>query len=172
VVDVGTGSGCIAVALALVLSDATIIATDRSSAALTLAQHNAAKHGVTQRIEWLEGDCLEPLKAGTAAHSVDLIAANPPYIPERDWASLQPEVRLFEPRMALVGGEDGMELHGRLLRDAPEFLRDNGLLIMEIGEGQGPALRRLAEQVGAYAPLRVLPDAAGIERVVIAQRVG
>ncbi len=172
VVDVGTGSGCIAVALAAALSDAAITAIDRSSAALAVAKSNAAKHGVAHRIEWVEGDWLDPLRAEGGLSTWDVIVSNPPYIAEHEWGGLQPEVRLFEPRLALVGGADGTECHARLLRDARPCLKEGGLLIMEIGQGQAPALRGIAERTGGYAPLRVVPDEAGIERVVIAERAG
>jgi release factor glutamine methyltransferase len=171
IVDVGTGSGCIAVTLATVLNDTHMVAIDRSPAALAVARTNAAKHGVDGKVEWLEGDLLAPLSQNRAGQ-VDVIASNPPYISDADWAGLQAEVRLFEPRMALVGGLEGTEFHERLLRESRPFLTAGGLLMMEIGQGQAAAVRRIAEKVGGYAELRAVTDAAGIERVVIAQRLG
>ncbi len=171
IVDVGTGSGCVAITLAARLNGRRILAIDRSSEALGVAQVNATKHGVRDRIEWLEGDLLEPLRDLQGADSVDVIVSNPPYISESDWAGLEPEVRVFEPRMALVGGKEGTEFHERLLRESWEFLVPGGLLIMEMGAGQAPIVRQLVEQIGGYAGLRIIEDAAGIERVVMAQRV-
>lgn len=171
VVDVGTGSGCVAITLASRLNGQRILAIDRSSEALVVAQRNAMRHALRDRIEWLEGDLLGPLRERQAAASVDVIVSNPPYISESDWACLEPEVRVFEPRMALVGGERGTEFHGRLLRESREFLVPGGLLVMEMGVGQATTVRQLAEQIGGYAALRIIQDAAGIERVVMAQRL-
>lgn len=171
IVDVGTGSGCVAITLAVHLKGRRVIAVDRSPQALAVAQRNAMRHAVCDRIEWLEGDLLAPLSERTAAHSVHVIVSNPPYISETDWAGLEPEVRVFEPRMALIGGAQGTEFHERLLRESRELLVPGGLLAMEIGAGQAAAVRRLAEQIGGYAALEVIDDAAGLERVVMARRL-
>lgn len=171
IVDVGTGSGCVAITLVLRLNGRRILAIDRSPEALAVAQRNAMRHAVRDRIEWLEGDLLAPLRGRLSEGVVDVIVSNPPYIAGSDWAGLEPEVRVFEPRMALVGGEQGTEFHERLLRDSREFLVPGGLLVMEIGAGQAATVRQLAEQIGGYAALRIIEDAAGIERVVMAQRV-
>lgn len=172
IVDVGTGSGCVAIVLAALLGEARLLAIDRSPEALMVAKNNAAKHAIDHRIEWLTGDLLSPLREHVVSGTVDVIVSNPPYIAEADWDHLQPEVRLFEPRMALVGGHTGTEFHQRLLHESPEYLAPGGILLMEVGQGQVPAVRRLAEQVGGYALVRVVEDDAGIERVVIAQRNG
>ncbi|TKS61349.1 MAG: protein-(glutamine-N5) methyltransferase, release factor-specific [Nitrospira sp.] len=171
-VDVGTGSGCVAITLATILNRTRILAMDHSPEALAVAKNNAQRHAVDDKIDWMEGDLLSPLREREMAGAVDVIVSNPPYIAEVDWADLQPEVRLFEPRLALIGGQKGTEFHERLLQDSREFLVPGGLLVMEIGQGQASALRRTAEQVGGYAALQVVEDAAGIERVVIAQRLG
>jgi release factor glutamine methyltransferase len=171
IVDVGTGSGCVAITLATRLNGKRILAIDRSPEALAVAQRNAMRHAVRDRIEWLEGDLLAPLRGRLSEGAVDVIVSNPPYISESDWAGLEPEVRVFEPRMALVGGEQGTEFHERLLRDSREFLVPGGVLVMEMGAGQAPSVRQLAEQIGGYAALRIIEDAAGIERVVMAQRL-
>jgi release factor glutamine methyltransferase len=171
IVDVGTGSGCVAITLASRLNEQRILAIDRSSEALAVARRNAIRHALRDRIEWLEGDLLGPLRERQAAASVDVIVSNPPYISEADWAGLEPEVRVFEPRMALIGGEQGTGFHERLLRESREFLVPVVLLIMEMGAGQAETVRQLAEQIGGYAALRIIEDAAGIERVAMAQRV-
>lgn len=171
VVDVGTGSGCVAITLATLLKKARIIAIDQSPDALIVAKSNAERHVVGDKIEWVEGDLLSPLREKGMAGAVDVIVSNPPYIAEADWAGLQPEVRVFEPRLALIGGQKGTEFHQRLLQDAQEFLVPGGLLVMEIGQGQASALRQTAEQIGGYAALQVVEDAAGIDRVVIARRL-
>jgi release factor glutamine methyltransferase len=171
-VDVGTGSGCLAVTLATILPDARILAIDRSAEALAVARSNARAHGVHDRIQWLEGDLFAPLRELALAGSMDVIVSNPPYIAEEEWAKLQPEVSRFEPRMALVGGPFGTEFHERLLDESREFLVGGGLLIMEVGQGQAPVVRQMAFRIGDYDHLRVVEDAAGIERVVIVQRRG
>ena len=171
-VEVGTGSGCIAVTLATVIPGVRILAIDRSPRALRVAQCNAAAHGVAEKIEWLEGDLLAPLAGRGLEGRVDVVVSNPPYIAEREWGGLQPEVRAFEPREALVAGAAGTELHERLLREAKPFLAAGGLLLMELGQGQAPVVCRLAERAGGYAPVQIIPDTAGIQRVAIAQRIG
>jgi release factor glutamine methyltransferase len=171
IVDVGTGSGCLAVTLATVFKEARVVAIDRSPEALVVARHNARTHGVQERIEWFEGDLVAPLRVLDLEGKVHIIVSNPPYIAEAEWPHLQPEVQLFEPRMALVGGPMGMELHQRLLEDAREFLAAGGLLLMEVGQGQAPAVREMAERTGGYHDLGIVEDAAGIERVVIVQRL-
>lgn len=169
-VDMGTGSGCVAITLATILGKARIVAVDRSPEALAVAKDNAERHAVAEKIQWVEGDLLSALRGLGMAGAVDVIASNPPYIAEADWAGLQPEVREFEPRSALFSGLKGTEFHERLLRESKEFLAPGGSLVMEIGQGQCMAVRQMAEHIGGYAPLRVVEDEAGIERVVIATR--
>ncbi|HWF60521.1 MAG TPA: peptide chain release factor N(5)-glutamine methyltransferase [Nitrospira sp.] len=169
-VDVGTGSGCVAVTLATILNGMRIFALDRSGDALAVAKENAERHGVSEKITWKEGDLLEPLRECNLSGTVDAIISNPPYIAEEVWGGLQPEVRDFEPRMALVAGQRGTEFHERLLRDAKEFLVSGGVLVMELGEGQALFVRQAAEQVGGYTGLQTVKDEAGIERVMIARR--
>jgi release factor glutamine methyltransferase len=172
IVDVCTGSGCIAVAIARLRPLARVIATDLSSASLNIAKQNAARHAVGERITWLEGDLLGPLTDPKLEGSIDLIVSNPPYIAEADWATLQPEVQLFEPRSALVAGSQGTELHERLLQEADRYLVPGGALVMEIGSGQARALRRVVDQILGYRFHQLIFDAAGLERVVIVERVG
>jgi release factor glutamine methyltransferase len=170
VVDICTGSGCIAVAVARLRSHSRVIATDISNASLKVARQNARRHGVENRITWLEGDMLKPLAQKELDGCIDVVVANPPYITEADWIDLQPEVRDFEPRRALVAGPRGTECHERLLKDARRYLSAGGALIMEIGKGQGQAVRRLVESIDGYEPVRLLRDAADSERVMIVER--
>ena len=172
IVDVCTGSGCIAVAIARMRPHARVIATDLSSPSLDIARQNATRHAVSERIIWLEGDLLGPLAEQELDGQVDVIVSNPPYIAEADWATLQAEVRLFEPRGALVAGPEGTELHERLLQEATRYLSPGGALIMEIGAGQARAMRRIVGQVPGYRLHRLVYDEAGLERVVIVERVG
>jgi release factor glutamine methyltransferase len=172
IVDVCTGSGCIAVAIARLRPRARVIATDLSNTSLDVARQNASRHMVDERITWLEGNLLGPLARQELEGRIDIIVTNPPYITETDWAMLQPEVRLFEPRGALVAGPQGTELHERLLQEAGQYLSSGGVLIMEIGAGQARALRRIVDQISGYRFHQLVYDAAGLERVVIVERVG
>lgn len=170
IVDVCTGSGCIAVAIARLRPRARVIATDLSNPSLAVARQNAMRHEVCERITWLEGDLLGAMAGQGLEGQVDLIISNPPYIAEADWATLQPEVRLFEPRGALVAGPQGTELHERLLKESSRYLASGGALIMEIGAGQARAMRRIVEQIPGYRFHKLVYDEAGLERVVIVER--
>ncbi|HBR50184.1 MAG TPA: peptide chain release factor N(5)-glutamine methyltransferase [Nitrospira sp.] len=169
-VDVGTGSGCVAVTLATILGGMRIFALDCSHDAVSVAKGNAERHGVSDKIVWLEGDLLSPLKECSVAGAVDAIISNPPYIAEADWVGLQPEVRDYEPRQALLAGPKGTEFHERLIHDSKQFLVPGGLLVMELGQGQAPLVRRVAEAAGGYTGIQTVKDEAGIERVLIARR--
>jgi release factor glutamine methyltransferase len=172
IVDACTGSGCIAVAIAQQRPRAQVIATDLSNSSLDVARLNATRHAVSERITWLEGDLLGPLANRELKGGIDVIVSNPPYISEADWATLQPEVRLFEPRGALVAGPRGTELQERLLQEAGQYLSVGGALIMEIGSGQAHTVRRIVDEIPGYRFHRLVYDAAGLERVVIVERVG
>ena len=161
IADVGTGSGCIAVALAVHLSHALIYATDVSAEALAVAQRNAAMQGVASHIRFLWGDLLSPVP-----QSVHLIVANLPYIPAQEWETLPPEVGRFEPRSALDGGSDGLDLVRRLLAQAPSYLLSGGALLLEVGAGQGETVTRLARAAFPQAKVELIPDLAGHARVV------
>ncbi len=166
IADIGTGSGCIAVAVARALPTAVLYATDRSPAALRVAEHNAARHGVKDRVQFLVGNLLEPLRAHGLEGKVAAVVSNPPYIPDGELLELQPEVRMFEPRLALAGGMDGLEFHHQLLGSAMEFLAPGGLLVLEVGQGQAGPLSEIAVAHGGYVQDGLVRDAAGIERVV------
>jgi len=169
-IDVGTGSGAIAVSLAYYNKKALLYATDRSPAALAVARRNCIRHGVSDRVSLHQGDLLQPLSGCPAAGGVDLIAANLPYIAESDLPGLPGGVRMFEPLLALAGGEDGLEHYRRLVPQAAAFLKKDGRLLMEIGFDQG---RRA---LGLFAPhlweAQVWPDLAGLDRLVVARYKG
>ncbi|WP_447974188.1 peptide chain release factor N(5)-glutamine methyltransferase [Nitrospira sp. Kam-Ns4a] len=171
VADVGTGSGCIAVAAARALPGALVYATDLSRDALRVAQDNAARHGVADRVRFLAGDGCRPLAAEGLHGRLAALVSNPPYVPDAELDRLQPEVGRFEPRLALAGGPDGLTLHRRLLSEAKPLLIPGGLLALEVGQGQAGRLRELAEAEGGYRYLGTRHDAAGIERVVCLQRM-
>jgi len=170
IIDLCTGSGCIAVSLAKELPGARIIATDRSPEALAVARTNARKHLVAGRGLFVEGDLFGPLSGPDIAGRIDIITANPPYIREGELSSLQPEVRDFEPELALVAGPEGTEVAERIIRTAPEHLKSGGLLIMEMGIGQADGIRKIVDSTGRYLPPTVRKDLAGIERVIIVKK--
>jgi release factor glutamine methyltransferase len=140
--DFGTGTGCIAIALAAKCPNAKIIATDISSDALALAKQNAEKNNVAERIEFLQGDGFAALSNNS---KFDLIVSNPPYIPSAEIATLQPEVRDFDPRGALDGGADGLDFYRRISTDAKPFLKPDGKIMLEFGDGQADAIKKIFE---------------------------
>jgi release factor glutamine methyltransferase len=161
IVDVGTGNGAIAVALAVHLSQAALAAIDLSREALTLAVRNARRHSVESRISFLQADLLTPL-----ACPVDLIVANLPYVRTEDWEALPPEIREHEPRVALDGGPGGLREIGRLLEQAPGYLRPGGSLLIELGPLQAAPALALARHCFPNASVYILPDAAGLDRLL------
>lgn len=170
IIDLCTGSGCIAVSLAKELAFAHVIATDASEKALEVARENARAHGVADRIRYLEGDLFEPLKELDIRGQIDIIVSNPPYVRESDLPALQSEVKDYEPLMALVAGPEGTEMAQRIIKHASEYLKKNGALILEMGLGQTGALTRMTEAIGSYCKPEVLKDLAGIERVIVARK--
>ena len=174
IVDVGTGSGAIAVTLAKHLPRATLVATDISAAALAVARDNAARHGVADRIEFVECDLLgDPLAAGPW----DVIVSNPPYVREDEFDALPRDVRLHEPRTALVSGPTGVEVVARLAAAAAERLAPGGWLLVEIGpavaaaaEAAIAAVPGLVPETDAQGPGRPAPHRAGPPRLRTAQR--
>jgi release factor glutamine methyltransferase len=166
VVDVGTGSGCIAISIAHYVPGAMVLATDISPAALDLAEENARRHGVAGSIRFLCGDALDPLPEELAGR-VDVIASNPPYVPHDLAATLPREIRDHEPPVAVVAPGNGLGMHRLLAGSARRWLRRGGLLAMEVGAGQAPALRDEYLTLG-YAEIGVLKDYVGTERVVLA----
>jgi len=166
IVDVGTGSGAIAVSLAVFLPSAKIYATDCSPAALAVARRNAVACGVGERVMLYEGDLLEPLMSCPGLPGgVDLIAANLPYIPSGDLPALPPEVYLFEPRAALDGGADGLAQMRRLVPAAAGLLKPGGWLLMEIGADQGETAAALMPE--PVWEVQVHKDLAGRDRLVV-----
>lgn len=168
--DIGTGSGCIAVTLAKQLPSARVYATDVSGAALTIARANAVRQSVADRVQFLEGDLLAPLRLLELAGRISILVSNPPYIPDKELNQLQPEVSRYEPRTALAGGHDGLAFHRRLVREAPVFLESGGLLILEVGHVQAEAVSNLASSMSLYCDIQVLKDEAGLPRVVRLER--
>jgi release factor glutamine methyltransferase len=163
--DIGTGSGCIAVSLARQCPAALVIGIDTSADALTVAKKNAAAQRVDQRCRFLLGDLLTPLQ-----EPVELIVANPPYIPSAEIDRLQPEVKDWEPRQALDGGRDGLDNIIKLIAQAPNHLKPRGWLLIEIGHDQGARVKKLAAATGKYEQIEIQKDLSGLDRILEARR--
>ncbi len=170
--DVGTGSGCLAISVAKALNNAVVIASDRSLLALQVARINAMKHGVSSRILLVVGDLLAPLLSSGLAGKVTAIIANLPYISHEEWDRLSPDVKDFEPRLALDGGPDGLDVYRRLLEEAPDVLASDGVVYMEIGLGQADPLCKVITGSKFFKVIKVQPDLQDIPRMVCVQRVG
>jgi release factor glutamine methyltransferase len=169
VADVGTGSGCLAVAVVHEVPGATVHAVDDSEEALAVARENAVAHGVEGRIVFHRGDLVGPLLTAGLPGRVDAILSNPPYVGEEEMTTLEPEVALHEPRRALTPGRDALLIHRRLAREAASILKPGGHLIVEIGAGQEGSLRAL--YAGGLEVIEVRPDLAGIPRVLVARAI-
>jgi release factor glutamine methyltransferase len=163
ILDIGTGSGAIAIALAKHLPQAQIVATDLSEDALLVAQSNAKKHGVAGRISFVQCDLFPP-----DSGEFDMICSNPPYIADEE--ILETQVAAFEPSSALYAGPTGMEIYERLIPEASRVLRPTGSLLLEIGHGQSQSIQNLLQHSG-FEGIHFVPDLQGISRVAIAQSV-
>jgi release factor glutamine methyltransferase len=194
IADIGTGSGCIAIALAKELLGATIYATDISSAALAVAQRNAARHSVSARIHFIQSDLLDQVFVVGAQHAapllgtdssstshqsrvtshqsllLDLVASNPPYIGRREAATLMREVRDHEPEIALYGGEEGYEFYADLIAQSAAHLKPAGILVLELGHNSLPAVQPLLD-APTWTNVGVTNDLAGNPRVFAAERL-
>jgi release factor glutamine methyltransferase len=193
IADIGTGSGCLAIALAKELPAAAIYATDISSGALTVARRNAERHAVSDRLHFIECNLLQRLRGGAryivplrgdsstaASHEspvtshpsrpLDLIVSNPPYIGRREAATLMREVREHEPELALYGGEEGYEIYAELITQAAAHLKPGGILVLELGHNSLPAVQPLLDSP-TWTNVGVTNDLAGIPRVLAAERL-
>jgi release factor glutamine methyltransferase len=166
IVDVGTGSGCLAVALAHELPHAKVVAIDVSIAALHVAQRNADRHGVAGRIAWHAGSLLEPID-----RAVDLIVSNPPYVPLRDAETLPSDVRDYEPPIALFSGEDGLATIRALVAQACDRVRAGGALIFEFGFGQAHAVREIIASASVWRLVHLREDLQGVPRTAVLRRI-
>ncbi|MBI2343371.1 MAG: peptide chain release factor N(5)-glutamine methyltransferase [Deltaproteobacteria bacterium] len=166
ILEIGTGSGCIAITLAIERPTATVTATDISVAALRVAKENATTFSVLDRLRLLEADGYPPHP--TAPYT--MIISNPPYGCEAEWDHLQPEVRDYEPRHAVIGGDDGLAVIRRIITEAPQHLISGGDVWLEIGMGQADAVIKLIATCGDYSTSQVHDDLQGIARILHAQR--
>lgn len=167
-VDLGTGSGAIALGLADLLTDAAIHAVDMSLTALTIAQENAATYGLERRIQFYYGSWWEPLEF--LKGQISGMVSNPPYIPSEMVPQLQPEVAHHEPLIALDGGSDGLECIRHLVKTAPLYLKPGGIWLIEMMAGQAEIVVKMLEEQGSYSQIQVFKDLAGIERFILAYR--
>lgn len=165
ILEIGTGSGVISIALATELPGARFVAVDASAGALAVARRNADRHGVGGRIRFLCGNIFEPLSG-----KFDIVVSNPPYISEGEFSQLSEGIRCFEPPEALIGGSEGTEFHERIISGGAAFLRPGGWIAMEIGATQRDAVITLLSREGIYDTIGFRPDYAGIPRVVSARR--
>lgn len=168
-VDLGTGSGAIAIGLASILTKAEIYATDYSQTALAIAKENIIKTGFADRIILKQGSWWTPLEKWQG--QISGMLSNPPYIPSAEILDLQIEVREHEPRLALDGGEDGLTALRYLVATAPDYLRSGGLWLVEMRAGQGEKVAQMLENQGNYRQIQIINDLAGFDRFVLAERI-
>ena len=168
--DIGTGSGAIAIAIAVNAPSAQITAVDISADAIAVGSRNALRHRVEDRVTFRRGDCFHMLDGGAALGMFDAIVSNPPYLDEAEIAALEPDVRGFEPRVALISGTGGLDILRRIAVGASANLADEGELIVEVGMGQAPVVAKLFEEAG-MSVVAVINDFAGHQRVVRARKL-
>ncbi|WP_010246521.1 peptide chain release factor N(5)-glutamine methyltransferase [Acetivibrio cellulolyticus] len=164
ILDVGTGSGCIAISLAYFIKNSRVTAVDISKGALEMARKNAQKCGVEDRITFIESNLFDNVTSG----DFDIIVSNPPYIPVQDIETLEKQVKDFEPRSALDGGCDGLDFYRRITKDSIRYLKPNGLLAFEVGYDQSQEVLKIMKD--SFDNLKIERDLAGIERVVMGIR--
>jgi release factor glutamine methyltransferase len=168
VLEIGTGSGCIAVALAVNHPGASIVAVEVSAAAAGIAQRNVERHNVADRVTIVEGDLFAALPA---ERRFDAVVSNPPYVRLDEMEQLDPDVRLHEPHLALAGGADGMDLLRRIVDESPSHLREHGWLALECSRAQAAPLQQRVNAISEFTDSRIVNDASGHPRVVLARRV-
>jgi len=167
ILEIGTGSGAIAITLAKEIRKGTIIATDISDTAIKIAKENARMHGVENCVTFLKGSLFQPVRENVGLFN--LVISNPPYIPTVDFKNLQPEVRDFEPRIALDGGEEGLRFYHQIIPQVGRYLAKDGWLMLEVGKGQSDKVEELIESTGGFHPPSIVKDLSGVERVIKAQ---
>lgn len=170
VLDLCTGSGCIAAAIAHHRKNATVVATEISPAAAAVARRNVERLGLNERVSIVEGDLFEPLTSMMDLQPFDVIVSNPPYIPSGQISTLDKSVRDFEPLVALDGGADGLDFHRRILTQAPARMTAGGRIFLEMAFDQGEQLMAIAREHDAFEELRLLKDDGGRERVLTGKR--
>ena len=170
VLDLCTGSGCIAAAIAKNVNDSQIVATDISDAALKVAAENIEKLKLADKVKLLCGDLFDPIIEGLDDGRFDLIVSNPPYVSEAEYADLDKNVKEYEPPDALLAGADGLDVYKRITEKVDDFLKPDGVLMMEIGYAQGPAVRELLEKTDIFKTITIEKDFANNDRIAIATK--
>jgi len=168
ILDLGTGSGCIAVSLAKFLPNSKISALDISMEALKLAQYNASLNNVSDKISFMHSDLFAQYAMRNTQY--DIIVSNPPYIPTSEIDTLQPEIK-YEPRIALDGGKDGLDFYRKIISQAPVYLREGSFLIMEIGFNQAAGVKNIFQNSGNFEIIEVVRDYNNIDRVIVAKNI-
>ena len=169
ILDLCTGSGCIAVCIARELIDSKVYAVDISEGALAAARENAARHGVGERITFLSGDLFGAISSLNLKGMIDVIVSNPPYVSAEEMQELQPEIRDYEPASALYGGKDGLDFYRRIIHDSPYYLAAGGYILMEMGYGQAGRIKELIESENKFINIEITKDMAGIGRTISAR---
>ena len=169
VADIGTGSGCLAITLAIHLPEVRVTATDLSTAALDIARSNAQRHGVEDRIDFVVGDGCSPLRSMASEGKFDLVVSNPPYIADHTWSTLDANVRDHEPTLALRGGPDGLDVIRPLLDGIGPVLAEDGMLVVEFGDDQAVPVRAHADAL-ELGPSAIVRDMHGDERLLVIDR--
>lgn len=171
IVDLGTGTGIIAISIAKFIKDITIYATDISKKSLQVAFKNAQKHSCEDKIIFLQGDLFRPFLGKIDKNSLDVIISNPPYINSDDFKLLPPEIKDNEPKIALYGGVDGIDYYRKIVKESPKFLKRDGFIALEVGLNQAKIIKELILKENNYRKnVEIFKDYSGIERVVIAYR--
>lgn len=166
VLDLCTGSGCIAVCIARELNDSIVYAVDISDGAIAVARENAVSHAVEERITFLSGDLFGAMESMNLNGRVDIIVSNPPYVSAEEMEELQPEIKDYEPVSALYGGEDGLDFYRRIIHESPHYLAAGGYLIMEVGYRQAWRIKGLLEEEKVFRQISVIKDLNGNDRIV------
>ena len=167
ILEIGTGSGIIAISLAVNMPECEIIATDISNDALAVAEKNRDTHNCEERITLIQGDLYEPIQSQDSS-KFNWIVSNPPYVASAEDSNISPDVLIHEPHIALFAGKDGLAIIRRLITEAPKFLHPEGQLILEIGDKQSEHVKELLDGQSEYKNYQIINDYAGIERVVVA----
>lgn len=166
IIDIGTGSGNIAVSLAKNISNIKIYAGDISREALAVANENVQRHDVTNKIHLLHGNVFDAFNIDLKKEQVDFVVSNPPYVSESESKNLEPELIDHEPLLALIGGEDGLCIYKQIIKDATDWIKPGGYLIIEIGETQADSIRKLMQNELNYDEIEIIKDLQGKERII------
>ena len=169
IIDIGTGSGNIAVSLAKNISNVMVYASDISREALSIANENVIRHDVTDKIHLLHGNVFESFSSNVKKEQVDFIVSNPPYVSKSESKNLEPELIDHEPLLALIGGEDGLFFYKQIIKDAADWIKPGGYLIIEIGETQANSIIKLMQNELHYDEIEIINDLQGKERIISAK---